>query len=329
MVRILYFTGEHQTQVFQTLDSLEALAKDPHGLLWVDLAGDAAEGCESLLLETFGFHPLAVEDALSESNGPKLDDWENYIYLVLIALHAHANLTEGIHAEEIDVFVRANQIVTIHSAERLSPLERVWQNCQRDTRLLRNGADALLYRICREVLTDQQTYLDKTETLLDNLEAAFLKNPRQSDFERVLETKNELLGFRSLFVSQREVFLRLSKESLLPLDKRERVYFRDAFDFAVRLDNQASSLRDIVAHALDIYLSSVNNRMNNAMRYMAVITTLFMPLTFITGFFGMNFFQPAFQGQTWTSEIVLLVTLVGMILFPVLMWWWLKRKGLM
>jgi len=61
------------------------------------------------------------------------------------------------------------------------------------------------------------------------------------------------------------------------------------------------------------------------MRYMAVITTLFMPLTFITGFFGMNFFQPAFQGQTWTSEIVLLVTLVGMILFPVLMWWWLKR----
>lgn len=331
MLRILIFANDNSVQTLETLENIQSQlqsARASGALLWVDMTTDSARQNEAVLLNAFGFHPLALEDAFSEANGPKLDDWENYYYLVLETISS-AQPEDLTHTQEVDVFVSANLLVTIHEVASSMPvLDDLWASLQRNPRQLKVRPNHLLYLFSKNLLNGQQKILNLVESTLERLESYVLDTPDRDIFHQVLELKQNLLHLRDLFDAQRDVFSRLSQESILLVEKRDRPYFRDMFDFASRLNTQANLLREQAAHTIDIYLASLNNRMNDSMRFMAVITTLFMPLTFITGFFGMNFFQPMLPAHPWTSEVVLGLTIIGLFVFPAFMWWWLKKRGL-
>ncbi len=129
-----------------------------------------------------------------------------------------------------------------------------------------------------------------------------------------------------ILLPQREVMNKLARDEYRVVDPRDRIFFRDIYDHLVRLHDLNESLRDLASGALDSYLSVVNNRMNDIMKTLTIITTLFMPITFLTGFFGMNFFEPVANLVGWTAREVFSVTLAIMLLFPVGMFLWMRRR---
>ena len=131
---------------------------------------------------------------------------------------------------------------------------------------------------------------------------------------------------RRILLPQREVLNKMARDDYKVIDQKDRIFYRDIYDHLVRLHDVNESLRDLVGGALDTYLSVINNRMNDVMKTLTIITTLFMPLTFVTGFFGMNFFAADPPQASWTMPAVFYGTLGLMLLTPSIMFLWMRRR---
>ena len=148
--------------------------------------------------------------------------------------------------------------------------------------------------------------------------------------ERISTIKRSLLHLRRIIIPQREVLNRLSRGDFEVVDAEDRMLFRDVYDHLVRLNDINENLRDLLGSVMDIHLSVANNRMNEIMKTLTIITTLFMPITFLTGFFGMNFFQPvALRLEPWTSLAVFAGVVAVLVLLPLAMYLWIRRRGWM
>jgi len=328
MLRAMYLpaTGGLQTGL-NKIDIAYAL-RDPDGLFWVDFESEPPEACAPLLLNTFKFHPLAVDDALVEAHIPKLDDWGEYLYIVL---HSPVVLTEGqgLDTHEVDVFLGDNYIVTHHD-EPLEAVNKVWKSIELDPRYLKGGPDHVLYRVVDEIASGSMAAIEKLDDAIDRIETEVFGKPRPNMVERVFGIKRSMLHMRRITAPQREVLNRLARDSFRMIDEKDRVYFRDVYDHYARLSELIESVRDLVSGTLDTYLSVTNNRMNEVMKTLTIITTLFMPLSFITGFFGMNFFSPVDPAlNIWTGRLAFIAAMLIILSTPVVMYIWMTRRGWM
>jgi magnesium transporter len=147
--------------------------------------------------------------------------------------------------------------------------------------------------------------------------------------ERLTIHKHNILQLRRVLSPQREVVNRLARESYAVIDAKDRIYFRDVYDHLVRLYDLSDNVRDLVMSNIEIYLSVVNNSMNGIMKTLTIMTALFLPLTFLTGFFGMNFFQAILPSTFWTGTIMLVITLLVMVLLPLVMYGWMRHRSWM
>jgi magnesium transporter len=331
MIRALYRTPEGKMRTDLTPADFPAMLKEPGGLLWVDFENTPPQEDEPILLHTFGFHPLAVDDALQESHVPKVDDWGQYLYIVLHAVVFDVHAQDGEHVDtlELDVFVGKNYIVTHHD-QPIAAVDRVWALCQRDERHLKGGADHLLYELTDVLVADYMPVADEIDEAIDQIEDQVFGRPTPDTLERIFRLKRAVLYLRRIISPQREVLNKLARDDYPVIDARDRVYFRDVYDHLVRLYDINESLRDLVGGALDTYLSVINNRMNEIMRTLTVVTTLFMPISFAAGFFGMNFFQPVEEPlKAWSSNPAFILALLGMFLTPFGMYLWIRRRGWM
>lgn len=328
MIRSLYHTREGHLRTELSPDEFATALEDTQGLLWVDLSGESPDACTSILRETFGFHPLAVDDALEEAHVPKIDDWGQYIYLVLHAVVLDHQDDELLHTLELDVFLGKHYLVTYH-AEPVSALDRVWTSCQRDKRHQEGGAARLLYRVADELVADYMPAVEQIDEMIDQIEDQVFDDPAPTVLEEIFGLKRSLLRLRRIIAPQREVLNKLARGDFAVVGLDDRVFFRDVYDHLVRLYDITEGLRDLVGGALDTYLSVVNNRMNEVMKTLTVITTLFMPLSFVVGFFGMNFFQPVAPMAAWTNRLAFLLAISGMALVPIGMYLWMRRRAWM
>jgi len=328
MIRSLYFTTDGQIHADLSQDELAMALQDPQGLLWMDFEATPAEMDEKVLIDVFGFHPLAVDDALQETHVPKVDDWGKYLYIVLSAVAVEKNGDSLLNVLELDVFLGQNYMVTHHD-QPIAAQQRVWDACQRDDRHLRRGVDHLLYRLVDEVVAQYMPVVEEIDDEIDRIEDEIFNNPGPDVLSRIFSLKRAVLQMRRVLGPQREVLNRLARDDYEVIDARARVYFRDVYDHLVRLHDLTESLRDLIGGALDTYLSVINNRMNDIMKTLTVITTLFMPITFLSGFFGMNFFQPSYPLDIWTGLPAFLITLGIFILTPLFMFLWIRRRGWM
>ncbi len=328
MIHSLCFTADGQLKTDLSEEEYKTVLQDPQGLLWVDFEATPAKLDEKTLIDVFGFHPLAVDDALQETHVPKVDDWENYLYIALhaIAYEAQAGDLEMI---ELDVFMGANYLVTHHDLP-IPALERVWESCQRDERYRKQGADHLLYLLVDELTVDFMKAVEAIDEEIGFIEDQVFEKPDNKTVKRIFALKQVTLHLRRSLSPTREVLNKLARDDYPMIDSRDRVYFRDVYDHFVRLHDIAESLRDMVGGVLDTYLSVVNNRMNDVMKTLTLITTLFMPISFLAGFFGMNFFQPVSAGlMAWTDTPSFLISMGIFLLTPVLMYYWIRRRGWM
>lgn len=323
MIRSIYYQPGQDVQTDLPMREYATALKNPDSLLWIDFDGEPTPSAESILTGIFRFHPLAVDDALEETHAPKVDDWGEYLYIALNALELSDDLSAQI--SELDVFLGHNYVVTHHD-QPLGCIEKTFHACQRDLRHVNQGADHLLYKLVDAMVADYMPNVEKLDDKIDEIEDKVLGNPQQETIQEIFALKRALQVMRRILTPQREVLNKLARDDYQVIDPKDRVFFRDVYDHLVRLHDLNESMRDLVGGALDTYLSAVNNRMNDIMKTLTIITTLFMPITFITGFFGMNFFEPSHPLPDWTGRLVFTLTLLGMVSMPIIMFRWMKKQ---
>ena len=259
---------------------------------------------------------------------PKVDDWERYLYVGLHEAELLSGADAPLQVHEIDIFVGQGYLVT-HQHHSTAAVERLWAACQRDERLLQRGATHLLYRLADELADGYMNVIDGLDEVVDHIEDEVLAGNNGDVLGTIMRYKRALLQLRRVVAPQREVMNKLARGDDDVLDDDKLIYFRDVYDHYVRMTDIAENLRDLVSSALDTHLSVINNRMNEVMKTLTVITVLVAPLTFVSGFFGMNFFQPLGLFDAWTSRVALTATLVAMVALPVGMVFWLRKRAWM
>lgn len=327
-MRIMYKPADGVANLDFPLERLPEAIKANSGVLWVDLNGDALDQAEHILTEIFAFHPLAVDDAIEEVHLPKVDDWQGYLYLVVRGLD-YDEISERPDLPELDIFLGRHYLVTFHH-DAILTVDHVWDSCAQDERLLQRNAAYLLYRLLDELVDHYIHTVEALEDRLEQVEEKILTRPNATVQEQILALKHNVLRLRRVTSLQREVLNKLARDPYAVLTYTDRVYFRDVYDHMIRLYDLIDGLRDLVMGALDLYLSALNNRMNEIMKTLTIITTLFMPLAFVTGFFGMNFFQPVLASlRPWTGAVVFILTLLLLVLLPLVMFQWMRRRAWM
>lgn len=266
--------GDRQT-VSQALDAGESF--------WLDLE-DLDESGSALLSEVLKFHPLAIEDAEHFGQRPKAEDYEGYVFLVLYGLSAAGDPVE------MHCFVSDAYLVTVHRG----PCEALEGVRQRAVSWRRHGPASsvmLLWRVA-DVLTDTFfPVMSRVDDEIDSLEDEILRRPTDEQLGRLFEMKRSLVAMRKIVTPERDMIATVVSGSVeLPgMTADQERYFRDLYDHLIRVSDLVDSYRDLLSSAVDTHLSTVSNRLNAVMKQLAIIATVFLPLTFLTGFFGQNF----------------------------------------
>ncbi len=325
MIHSICFIPGQEVRTNLPVKEFAAILKNPDSLLWIDFSAEPDESCDSILTGIFRFHPLAVDDALAETHTPKVDDWKEYVYIVLNAMSLNGENGLELVTKELDIFLGKNFVVT-HHYEPISSLEEAYQACFRDPRYISHGPDHLLYKIIDDIVNDYMPMMENIDDAIDRIEDEVLTKAAPDTLERIFALKRALLSMRRIITPQREVMNKLARDDYEVIDPHDRIFFRDIYDHLVRLHDLNESMRDLVSGALDTYLSVVNNRMNEVMKTLTIITTLFMPISFITGFFGMNFFEPVAGLTSWTSRMAFGMVMGVFILLPIGMFIWMRRR---
>ena len=304
----------------------DLFSSEEGGFLWVDIYDEDNETAKKLLLESFNFHPLAVADAIDEVHVPKIDDWGDYLYLVVRAPKDQVTGDERLKTEELDIFFGNNFIVTFHDS-KMPSLDRTWRRFQDSDRISTTTSSELLYNLIDEIATDFIHLADTIGESLNDIEDEIFGDPEPSVLEKIFSQKRDLLLLRRILAPQREVVIKLARGDFKIVQENSKIYFRDLYDHFLRLYDILENLRDLTGSSLEIYSSVVNNRTNGIMRVLTLITTLFMPISFLVGFFGMNYFQPVAGMTTWTDTISFQILIAALVIVPIIMYITIRKKG--
>ncbi|HEY8551080.1 MAG TPA: magnesium transporter CorA family protein [Vicinamibacterales bacterium] len=291
MVTIFVWDGK-ETRAADAVDPAWLLPDSGH-YVWVDLTSPTDE--EAKLLERpFGFHELSIEDALSEIHTPKIESYGSYLYIILHGIDFKA-AQHTFATHEVDIFLGPQFLVTVHD-EFSRSLARVAEVCPRNDFVLAEGPVALLHRIVDGMVDNYRPEVDKLDARLDEIEEAVFTRPSRHDVRRILELKQDVGSLRRVVTPQRDVIGRLARREFPLISESLSYRFRDVYDHLVRLSDEAALFHDRVSALLDAQLSFTSNRLNEVMKTLTIISTVFLPLTVLTGMFGMNVALPRFPG---------------------------------
>jgi magnesium transporter len=329
IVRVIYRDGAGNMHVDWPSERIPEAVHDRDGIVWVDFeAADdaAAREVETWLREVFQFHHLAVEDALEETHVPKVDDWGTYLYIVFRVPGIVAG-SDVLELHELDVFLGPNYLVTFHVMP-LEVLEAEHKSIARDPRdRLRHGSDHLLFRLLERAVDQSLAAIEELDDRVDTIQNDVIERPSSKILRTIFRIKRSAIQLHKTLAPQREVLNRLARDPYQPIREEHRVYFRDLYDHLVRIHDISESLRDLIAGTLETYLSVISNRTNDIMKTLTMVTVMFLPMSFLASFFGMNFFgEPLALRVDLRRGLLFIATCAIMAISPCFMWIYAKRK---
>ena len=281
-------------------------------IVWADLGNAHPAHTRQMLAETFHFHELSIEDAVSESHHPKVEPYDGYLYLILHGIDFNAARQGGFSTHDIDFFVGPNYLVTVHDGTSRS-IAAVQGICPRNGFVLGSGPMTLVHRIVDTMVDNYRPEVNKLEERLDEVEDAVFTSNNETVVRQILSLKRDVGSLRRVVMPQRDVVARLARREFAVIDEALSYKFRDVHDHLVRLADEANTFHDRITGVLDAHLSFTSNRMNEVMKVLTLIATIFMPLTVLTSLYGMNVRLPLMPGgegaQFW--EVVLLMFLIS------------------
>jgi magnesium transporter len=260
--------------------------------LWLHFDTPTEEELD-FLKENFAIHHLTIEDIVNQNQRPKIEPFENYVYLAIHPLRREAKWE--IEPSELDLLLGRGWIVSVH----YGPLPGLIDNSQLHERIpaaLARGADFLLYTLVDLVVDSYFPIMDDVEDEIDSLEDRLLLRAHPGDMNRLLSLKRSIVHIRRAVTPQREVLNQLTRHDFPFVRPENLVYFRDVYDHLIRIAEELDSLRDILSSVLEIHLASTSNQLNATMKRLTAYGTIFVMITAIAGIYGMNFkFMPELE----------------------------------
>jgi magnesium transporter len=284
------------------------LLPDATETVWVDIE-QPQDDDRRLLGEVFHFHELAVEDALSALHHPKIESYDGFLYLILHGIWSgpHDNNFE---TQDVDFFIGRNYLVTVHQGPSRS-IEQERNVCRRHAELFLDGPVGLCHRIVHRLVDHYGPEVDALEEQLEQLEQAVFDDPSQNPIRQLLELKRDVATLRRVALPERDAVGRLARREFPQISEKMVYRFRDVYDQLVRLTDEAIFLQDRVTGLIEAHLSNQSNRLNQVMKVLTVIATIFMPLTVLTSMWGMNVTLPHLPGgdhaQFWWVGAVMVM----------------------
>ena len=301
----------------KSLSGGEELLDQP-GLKWVDVL-NANEEEMKRLGERYGLHKLAIEDCLHLDQRPKLEEYPNHQFLVLQGFTSQAGNVCELTLHEHHYFLGPDWLISVHELP-FEGIDQVRRRVLEDPRSMQGrGVDFLLYLLADALMDRNFPILDSFNEELEDLETAVFENPKQEHLQRIFELKRTLVTLRRVLSPQRDVLVLLARRGIPNVAERTVLYFRDVYDHLIRLHEQIDAGRDLLGNVMDGYLSMVANKTNDITKQLTIFATIFLPLSFITGFFGQNFDVLGQRGFFW----LMLGSVFGL---PIALLFWFRSK---
>jgi magnesium transporter len=295
--------------------------RDAPGVSWVDVTGVHDGGMVEEIGSAFGLHPLVLEDVVNTHQRPKLEDYEDYVYMVVKMLTATESGT--VEEEQVSIVLGPGWVISFQErpGDVFDPVrERIRTG---KGRIREMGPDYLAYALLDALVDHYFVVLERLGDRVERVEEDVVRDPREETVGRIHRLKREILLFRKAAWPLREVTSALHREDTSQVTERVGVFVRDVYDHTVQVIDTAETLRDLVAGMLDTYLTGVSNRMNEVMKVLTVMASIFIPLTFVAGVYGMNFEHMPELGRPWAYPAVL--SLMGLVAGGMVVYF--RRRG--
>ncbi len=312
---------EKRIQDVRELDDLVG----KYQVLWVNVDGLGDENVLRYLGQLFKLHPLALEDVVSLRQRSKVDNYETNLYTAMRMLYLQ---DEKLFSEQISFFLGSDFVLTFQENEG-DCLDSVRERIRKKGGMVCNmSADYLLYSLIDAIIDAYFPLLESYDTRLDDMEEVILKHPDSSSVALLFEVKRDLMTLRRTLWPVREMASALVNSASPLITQATRVYLRDCQDHAVRLLDLAETCRELDSSLMDFYLSTISNRMNEIMKVLTIISTIFIPLTFIAGVYGMNFkHMPELETRNGYFAVLGFMTFLGLSMFALFIKkGWLSRS---
>jgi magnesium transporter len=283
---------------------------------WVDLSQPGDDEFR-ILSDVFKFHPLAVEDARSALQYPKVEPYTGYLYLVLHGIDLKKNATQ-FATRDIDFFLGRNFLVSVHDGDSRS-IARLRDVCDRHERVLLEGPVGVLHRIVDSMVDNYRPVIEELEDRIATLEElAFEGEPHM--VRKILKLKRDLSTLRRVLIPQRDAIGRLARREFSQISDEMAYRFRDVYDHVLRYTEETILFQDRVTGILEVNLATISNRLNLVMKLLTVMSTIFLPLTVLTGMWGMNITLPHFPGGPdvqfwWVVGIMMAISGAMLVVF--------------
>jgi magnesium transporter len=280
------------------------------GVTWINVDGLHESEALGKLGERLGLHPLVVEDILNTDQRPKTEDYGDYLFVVVKSLFHDSEESDGLVIEQISIVLGPNYVLSFQEREGdefAYVRERIRTNKGRTRRL---GADYLAYALLDLIVDQYFVVLERIGEETEFLEEELVTEPSTQTLQVIHQLKRKMVFLRRALWPLREVIGALERRDSPLIQEATGVYLRDVYDHTIQVIDAVETFRDIISGMLDIYLSSVSNRMNEVMKVLTIIATLFIPLTFIVGLYGMNFKHMPELSWTWGYPAVWAIMIV-------------------
>ncbi|WP_244946927.1 magnesium/cobalt transporter CorA [Legionella israelensis] len=307
---------------FQSNDIQKALKSGNN--VWVDIIGLADSTQINDLCLEFSIHPLIIEDLLNTHQRPKLDIFEEYLFIVFKLLDNPPH-KPSYNSEQFSMVLKSNLLLTVRETEDYS-LHNLYKSLALKQSIIReHGTDYLAYLIMDNIIDDYFNFVEETALSLEKMEDLLIKDPEAIKLDMLYTIKRRTLTLRKTIAPIKDIVHLLLTEQNNWIRKKHHLYYRDLHDHCTRLLEMVDLHRDMTTSMLDIYLSTLNNRMNETMKLLTLFASIFIPLTFIAGIYGMNFeYMPELK-----LRYAYPVVLIGMAALAFIMLYYFKRKKLL
>jgi magnesium transporter len=317
MFRVLDVAAEGAAEV---VEGDARVTPPPAGIIrWIDVeAQDDAK--LQLLQKRFGFHPLTIEDCAHFDQRAKVEEYGDYLFIVTHGIECGRVQAADLEFHEVHAFLGGGYLVTVHE-KPVAALTAVWKRCAGDAALVRRGIDFVYYLVADGLVDMNFPMLDRISDDIEDLEDRVIDNARRADLQQIFALKRALVQIRKVLSPQRDVFGLLAKRGGALVAEKTTLYFRDIYDHLVRLTESVEAGRDLLGNALDAYLTTISNRTNEIMKRLTIMSAIFLPLTFVTGFFGQNFEHLPFK-----SDALMYSMIAACVLLPSSMLYWFYKS---
>ncbi len=288
--------------------------KDKSAITWININGIHDVEIMGKIGEYVGLHPLILEDIMNTDQRPKIEDFGDYIFIILKMIYYNEKKNE-IEIEQVSLILGLNFVISFQEREG-DVFNSIRERIRRGKgKMRKSGADYLAYTLIDAIVDNYFVILEGTGEKIEEMEEKLVANPTPNTLQGIHNLKRDMIFLRKSVWPLREVISGLERTESSLIEESTGIYLRDVYDHSIQVIDTIETFRDMISGMLDIYLSSISNKMNEVMKLLTIIATIFIPLTFIAGIYGMNFlYIPELELHWGYFAVLFIMALVSIIM---------------